>query len=216
MIALAIAGTDFAEKVTAPVEAKLAVAGALLLGIAFAISRMLRDRTHGLVLTPIQLTPFDDAAEAGATLALQPTRPHLPCRKPNPPAVASSAGRAQAATTERWAKRERITTETQRHRGSGERQSQRQSFLISPLPLCLCVSVVPSSSLMNQKDCSTCHIVCAPRPRHHHILWPSAGPIRLFRRLRIPPRFTPFFLRYSPPRAPENRTKKLMKISAHP
>lgn len=73
IIALAIAGADFAEKVTAPDEAKLAVAGALLLGIAFAISRMLRDRTHGLVLTPIQLTPFDDAAEAGATLTLQPT-----------------------------------------------------------------------------------------------------------------------------------------------
>jgi hypothetical protein len=73
MISLAIAGGDLAEKLTAPEEAKLAVAGALLLSIAFAISRTLRARTHGLVLTPIQLTPFDDAAEAGATLALQPT-----------------------------------------------------------------------------------------------------------------------------------------------
>lgn len=84
IIALAIAAGDFAEKVTAPEEAKLAVAGALLLLIAFAISRTLRGRTHGLVLTPIQLTPFDDAAEAGATLALQPTVPSPPAAEPQP------------------------------------------------------------------------------------------------------------------------------------
>lgn len=84
IIALAIAGADVAEKVTAPEEAKLAVAGALLLSIAFAISRTLRDRTHGLVLTPIQLTPFDDAAEAGATLALQPTVSAPPAPEPQP------------------------------------------------------------------------------------------------------------------------------------
>jgi hypothetical protein len=75
MIALAISGADFAEKLNASNEAKLAVGGSLLLLIAFAMSRALRDRTHGLVLTPIQLTPFDDAAEIGATLALQPTTP---------------------------------------------------------------------------------------------------------------------------------------------
>jgi hypothetical protein len=84
IIALAIAGGDFAEKVTAPEEAKLAVAGALLLSIAFAISRTLRERTHGLVLAPIQLTPFDDAAEAGATLALQPTTSAPPAPEPQP------------------------------------------------------------------------------------------------------------------------------------
>ncbi len=76
IISLAIAGADFAEKLNdAPNEAKLAVGGSLLLLIAFAMSRALRDRTRGLVLTPIELTPFDDAAEIGATLALQPSTP---------------------------------------------------------------------------------------------------------------------------------------------
>jgi hypothetical protein len=84
MISLAIAGGDFAGKLTAPEEAKLAVAGALLLILAFAISRTLRGRTHGLVLTPIQLTPFDDAAEAGATLAFQPTVSAPPAADPQP------------------------------------------------------------------------------------------------------------------------------------
>ena len=72
MIALGIAATDIAERIAAPAEAKFAVAGGVLLAIAFAISRALRDRTHGLVLTPIELTPFDDAMERGATLNLQP------------------------------------------------------------------------------------------------------------------------------------------------
>ena len=72
MIALGIAATDFAEPIAAPAEVKFAVAGALLLAIAFAISRKLRGRTHGFVLTPMELTPFDDAMELGATLNLQP------------------------------------------------------------------------------------------------------------------------------------------------
>jgi hypothetical protein len=73
MIALGIAAMDVGERIAAPVEVKLAVAGALLLAIAFALSRALRDRTRGFVLTPLALTPIDDAAELAATFALQPT-----------------------------------------------------------------------------------------------------------------------------------------------
>jgi hypothetical protein len=87
MIALAIAATDVAEQMTAPPEAKFALAGAALLALAFAISRVLRDRTHGFVLTPIALTPIDDAAELAATLALQPTSP-----QPAPPEAAPAPG----------------------------------------------------------------------------------------------------------------------------
>jgi uncharacterized membrane protein YgcG len=93
IIALAIAGADFAEKLNdAPEEAKLAVAGALLLILAFAISRTLRGRTDGLVLTPIQLTPFDDAVEAGATLALQPTTSAPRAADPQPAGVDGGGG----------------------------------------------------------------------------------------------------------------------------
>ena len=70
---IAIAVTDVAEQIAVPAEAKLAVAGFALLAIAFAISRALRDRTHGFVLTPVELTPFDDAMEVGATVTLQPS-----------------------------------------------------------------------------------------------------------------------------------------------
>lgn len=72
MIGLAIAGIDLREFFPAPAEVKLAASGFALLAIAFVISRALRDRTRGFVLTPLQLTPFDDAIEASATLALRP------------------------------------------------------------------------------------------------------------------------------------------------
>jgi hypothetical protein len=97
MISLAIAGGDLAERLTAPEEAKLAVAGALLLIIAFAISRTLRGRTHGLVLTPIQLTPFDDAVETGAMLTLQPTTSAPPAPEPQPVGGGGGFGGAGAS-----------------------------------------------------------------------------------------------------------------------
>lgn len=84
MIALAIAITDVVEKIQAPPEAKMAIAGAVLLALAFAISRTLRDRTDGFVLTPIALTPIDDAAELAATLTLQPAT--------QPPAAQPASG----------------------------------------------------------------------------------------------------------------------------
>ncbi|HEU4886563.1 MAG TPA: hypothetical protein VFV49_01660 [Thermoanaerobaculia bacterium] len=95
MIALAIAATDVAERIQAPPEAKLAIAGAVLLGIAFAISRALRDRTHGFVLTPIALTPIDDATELAATLTLQPAAP--PPAEPAPAPGGGSFGGAGAS-----------------------------------------------------------------------------------------------------------------------
>jgi hypothetical protein len=72
MFALAIAATDGAGQIAASPEIKFATAGAVLLAIAFAISRKLRNRTHGFVLTPMTLTPIDDLAETAATLTLQP------------------------------------------------------------------------------------------------------------------------------------------------
>ncbi len=75
MAALAIASADIALRVPGAPEAKFAVAGIGLLGIAFAVSRALRDRTRGFVLTPVELTPLDDAMELGATVSLQPSAP---------------------------------------------------------------------------------------------------------------------------------------------
>lgn len=94
MIALAIATTDIAEQIQAPPEAKFAIAGVVLLALAFAISRSLRDRTHGFVLTPAQLTPVDDAMEVGATLTLQPS---APSPAPQPAAGGGTFGGAGAS-----------------------------------------------------------------------------------------------------------------------
>lgn len=72
MIGAAVAATELARTIAVAPEAKLAVAGALLLGLAFAITRALRDRTHGFVLTPAKLTPIDEELELAATMSMKP------------------------------------------------------------------------------------------------------------------------------------------------
>jgi hypothetical protein len=73
MIAGAIAAVDVARLMNfLAVEARFAIAGALLLGIAYAVSPLLRDRTTGFVLTPAKLTPFDEELQLAATFAVKP------------------------------------------------------------------------------------------------------------------------------------------------
>ncbi|HYC60457.1 MAG TPA: hypothetical protein VEK79_12910 [Thermoanaerobaculia bacterium] len=94
IIAFAIAARDFGEKIPTPLEAKFALAGALLLALTFAISRLLRGHTRGFVLTPIGLTPVDDLAEIGATVTFQPAT-HAP--EPRPSTGGGSFGGAGAS-----------------------------------------------------------------------------------------------------------------------
>jgi hypothetical protein len=75
MIGAALAAVELAELIAIEPEAPLFVAGASLLGIAFAVSRALRDNTRGFVLTPAKLTPFDDELELAATFAMKPETP---------------------------------------------------------------------------------------------------------------------------------------------
>lgn len=82
-IALAIAGTDLADRIAAPLEAKLAGAGATLLALAWVVSWRLRDRTTGLVATPAKRTRADDALEiAGAIAGSEAPRPEAPPEQP--------------------------------------------------------------------------------------------------------------------------------------
>lgn len=53
-------------------EWRAIVGGAILLGVAALISRALRGRTRGIVVTPDTLTSFDEEFQLAATLALQP------------------------------------------------------------------------------------------------------------------------------------------------
>lgn len=53
-------------------EWQLIAGGAILLAVAAVITRALRDRTTGIVTTPANLTPYDEALQIGATIALTP------------------------------------------------------------------------------------------------------------------------------------------------
>ena len=69
-IGVAIAAIEFARTLDLPLEAKLAIGGALPLAGAWIAARALRDRTTGIVATPSQLTSFDDELQIAATVAL--------------------------------------------------------------------------------------------------------------------------------------------------
>ncbi|MGZ8708762.1 MAG: hypothetical protein ACXW28_00940 [Thermoanaerobaculia bacterium] len=69
-IGIGIASIELARTIDLPVEAKLAIGGALLLGGSWLASRALRDRTTGIIATPAKLTSFDDELETVATVAL--------------------------------------------------------------------------------------------------------------------------------------------------
>lgn len=70
-VALTIASIDIGRLFTMVLEAKLAIGGAFLLGGSWLISRPLRDRTSGIVVTPSSLTSFDDSLELAATAHLE-------------------------------------------------------------------------------------------------------------------------------------------------
>lgn len=69
MIGLSIATVDAARRVVMPMEMKLAIAGACLLALAFAVSRALRGRTNGFVLAPAKFTPFDEEMHIAGSMA---------------------------------------------------------------------------------------------------------------------------------------------------
>jgi hypothetical protein len=69
-VAFAIAAVDLGEKMPLANEAKLAVAGGLLLVGSWLVARRLHGRTTGIVATPAQLTSFDDQLQVAATLSL--------------------------------------------------------------------------------------------------------------------------------------------------
>lgn len=71
-VAAAIASVDFARTfhLLLPLEAKLALAGAALLGGAWWIARTLRDRTRGIVVTPESIRGIDEAMQLIATAGI--------------------------------------------------------------------------------------------------------------------------------------------------
>lgn len=71
-VALAIACVDFARTfhLFLPLEAKLALGGAILLGGSWWTARALRDRTTGIVTTPLEDDALAEAIELAATAGI--------------------------------------------------------------------------------------------------------------------------------------------------
>ena len=75
---LVVAAVELSRMIAAPLETKVAAGGALLLVGSWIVSRVLRDRTNGFVMTPAQLTSADEALQIAATLAVAPRETETP------------------------------------------------------------------------------------------------------------------------------------------
>jgi hypothetical protein len=76
LIAMVVPIGDAIDALPLADEGKLALAGGLALLVAWAVGRMLHDRTRGLVATASRFTTFDEAVEmAGAIAAASPEHP---------------------------------------------------------------------------------------------------------------------------------------------
>jgi hypothetical protein len=70
-----IAAFEARELLNFPLEWKLMAGGALLIGIAVAITRALRGRSSGFVIDPSSVTPYDEAMQILATLPVAHAAP---------------------------------------------------------------------------------------------------------------------------------------------
>ena len=62
-------------------EWRMIAGGAVLLAVSAALSRVLRERTKGIVITPERLTEFDEAVQIGGAVALQPHTEGTPTQR---------------------------------------------------------------------------------------------------------------------------------------
>lgn len=67
MLLSALAGADLVRSAPIVEEAMLGIFGAVFLTLAFAVSRLLRGRTRGLVIAQSKLTVIDEAVETAAS-----------------------------------------------------------------------------------------------------------------------------------------------------
>ena len=68
-VAMILAAIEWRDLFTTPVEVKLMIGGAAVLAIAVALTRALRDRTHGFVLAPAEPSQLEDAVQMIGTFA---------------------------------------------------------------------------------------------------------------------------------------------------
>lgn len=75
LVGIALAAIAARDVLPWAVEWQLIAAGAVLIAIVTILSGVLRGRTSGIVSTPVDLTPYDEALQIGATITLTPASP---------------------------------------------------------------------------------------------------------------------------------------------
>jgi MFS family permease len=93
-IALAVASVEARDLIHASVEVKLMIAGALLIAIAAALSRALRDATSGFVTTPSSMTRYDEAMQLAGTFSVAHATPQQTPASPHRESGGGSFGGA--------------------------------------------------------------------------------------------------------------------------
>lgn len=87
-VATILAAIELRDLFTTPVEVKLMIGGAAVLAIAVALTRLLRDRTRGFVLTPAEPSQLEDAVQMMGTIAAA----HPGSASPQPPQREAGGG----------------------------------------------------------------------------------------------------------------------------
>jgi hypothetical protein len=80
--ATVVAAAELHELLEPPEELSLAIAGALLLLASLAVSRALRGRTRGFVVTPAKTSEVEEGVEVLGTLAAAPSAGNPPEQRP--------------------------------------------------------------------------------------------------------------------------------------
>jgi len=75
IVGLALAAIDAHEILRNGVEWYLIIGGAALFAVSAYLSRHLHGKTIGIVAVPAELTPYDEALQIGATIAIAPPAP---------------------------------------------------------------------------------------------------------------------------------------------
>jgi hypothetical protein len=97
LIGWTVAVTELRSFIALPPEAYLAIAGALLLLLAYAVTRALRDHERGFVLSAEELTGIDETLQIAATLAMKPESQAPPPAEPGFEGGGGSFGGAGAS-----------------------------------------------------------------------------------------------------------------------
>lgn len=69
---IACAAVELRQLFNYPAEAKLIGAGIAVIAIAVTLERILRRKTHGLVITVVETNPYDEAMQIGGILTVAP------------------------------------------------------------------------------------------------------------------------------------------------